>query len=258
MSDVTNTINHQAVYGNSNVTQAQEASKNEKTNKSIYGKSVGEPQLSEKAVKYYESLKSKFGNMDFVLVSKDQKAKAQANAAQYANKNKMVVLIDEEKIEKMATDESYRKKYEEIIAQSASGMSDFAKKLGESGANIKGFGMQVNDNGATSFFAVMKKSAEKSMSDQKARIDKKAAANRAAKKAEAKKEAKKAEEKRLEKHRGEDSRIKDEEDEETVTITANSMEELLQKIDDQKQLWMSDDVQTEAEKQVGQNFDFSV
>lgn len=256
MSNVNSTTNNQSVYGDSNVSQTQESQKKEKTSKSTYGKTVGEPQLSEKAAKYYESLKSKFNNMDFVLVSKDQKANAQTNAAQYANKNKMVVLIDEEKIEKMASDESYRKKYEGIISQSASGMSDFAKKLGESGANIKGFGMQVNDNGATSFFAVMKKSSEKSMSDQKTRIEKKAAANKAAKKAEAKKAAKKEEAKRLEKRRSESGKLED--DEETVTITANSIEELIQKIDDQKQLWMSDDVQTEAEKQVGQNFDFSV
>ena len=255
MSNVATTNN---TYANSAVNQTTDTAKTEQTKKkSVYGKTVGEPQLSEKAAKYYESLKSKFGNMDFVLVSKDQKANAQANAAAYANKNKMVVLIDEEKIEKMASDESYRKKYEGIIAQSAAGMSDFAKKLGESGANIKGFGMQVNDNGATSFFAVMKKSGEKSAADQKSRIEKKAAANKAAKKAEAKKAQKKAEAERLEKRRGEANKIEDDDDE-TVTLTANSMEELLQKINDQQQLWMSDDVQTEAERQVGQNFDFSV
>ena len=44
--------------------------------------------------------------------SKDMKETAKANAGQYANANKMVVLIDEEKIERMADDESYRKQYE--------------------------------------------------------------------------------------------------------------------------------------------------
>ena len=43
-----------------------------------------------------------------------------------------------------------------------------------------------------------------------------------------------------------------------MTITASSVEELLQKIQDTTQLLMSDSVQTESEKQVGQNFDFSV
>ena len=32
------------------------------------GKTIGDPQLSEKAQKYYEQLKKKFSNMDFILV----------------------------------------------------------------------------------------------------------------------------------------------------------------------------------------------
>ena len=52
----------------------------------------------------YELLQqsNRLAEIDFILVSKDQKANAQANAASYANGNKMVVLIDEEKIERMA------------------------------------------------------------------------------------------------------------------------------------------------------------
>ena len=42
----------------------------------------------------------------------------------------------------------------------------------------------------------------------------------------------------------------------TVTITASSVEELLQKIQDYMQLAKSDTVLTEAEKKVGQNIDF--
>lgn len=37
------------------------------------GKTIGNPQLSEKAQKYYEQLKKKFSNMDFILVSADKK-----------------------------------------------------------------------------------------------------------------------------------------------------------------------------------------
>ena len=80
------------------------------------GKTIGDPQLSEKAQKYYEQLRKKFSNMDFILVSADKKEEAQANAAQYANANHTVVLIDTDKIEKMAEDEAYRKKYEGIIS----------------------------------------------------------------------------------------------------------------------------------------------
>lgn len=78
-----------------------ENSKVSKTNGN-YGKTIGNAKLSEEGAKYYQELKKKYSNMDFILVSKDQKANAQANAASYANGNKMVVLIDEEKIERMA------------------------------------------------------------------------------------------------------------------------------------------------------------
>lgn len=62
-----------------------------------YGRTIGQPELSEKAAKYYEQLKKKYGNYDFILVSRDQKENAKANAAKYANGYKTVVLIDEDK-----------------------------------------------------------------------------------------------------------------------------------------------------------------
>ena len=36
-----------------------------------YGRTIGQPELSEKAAKYYEQLKKKYGNYDFILVSRD-------------------------------------------------------------------------------------------------------------------------------------------------------------------------------------------
>lgn len=123
----------------------------------VTGKTIGQPKLSENAKKYYEELKSKYQNMDFILVSNDMKEMAKANAGSFANPHKMVVLIDEEKIERMATDEQYRKQYESVIASAQNKLPELKQSLGNS-ANIKGFGMQVNDNGASSFFAVMDKS----------------------------------------------------------------------------------------------------
>ena len=148
-----------------------ENSKVSKTNGN-YGKTIGNAKLSEEGAKYYQELKKKYSNMDFILVSKDQKANAQANAASYANGNKMVVLIDEEKIERMATDENYRKQYEGIIKNAASGLSQLKSQIESSGQsqNVVGYGMKVNDGGTASFFAVLKKSS----ADQKARIEKKA------------------------------------------------------------------------------------
>ncbi len=242
-------------------TQTQAGSEVDSTKKktNVRGKTIGNPQLSEKAAKYYEELKRKYSGMDFILVSEDQKAAARAQAGKYANPNKMVVLIDEEKIERMAEDESYRKQYESVIANASSGMSKMAKSLsGKTNANIKGFGMEVKDNGLTSFFAVL----DKSSAAQKARIEKKAAEKKEARKAEKKKAAKQEQEERLEKSR--QARAEKAEagrpgnDGDTVTITANSMEELIQKINDYMYMGMSDRIQTEEEKQVGQGFDYSI
>ena len=36
--------------------------------KEVSGKTIGNPKLSEKAARYYEQLKKKFSNMDFILV----------------------------------------------------------------------------------------------------------------------------------------------------------------------------------------------
>ena len=143
-----------AVYSKSETTKTDETSGKKK----VSGQTIGNPKLSEKASKYYEQLKKKYSNMNFILVSEDQKENAKANAAGYANSNNMVVLIDEDKIERMASDENYRKQYEGIIANAASGISQLASSLSATGTSVKGFGMQVNDNGTASYFAVLEKS----------------------------------------------------------------------------------------------------
>ena len=239
-----------AVYFKSETTKTDETSGKKK----VSGQTIGNPQLSEKASKYYEQLKKKYSNMNFILVSEDQKENAKANAAGYANSNNMVVLIDEDKIERMASDENYRKQYEGIIANAASGISQLASSLSATGTSVKGFGMQVNDNGTASYFAVL----EKSSAAQKERIEKKAAEKKKAKKAAEKKAEKKKNQERLEKKRKETGDVDDTDDTETVTVTASSIEELLEKIKDQEQLFRSDTVRTAQEKNVGQNVDFSV
>lgn len=103
----------------------------------VNGQTIGNPRLSEKASKYYDQLKKKYSNMNFILVSEDQKEYAKAQASNYANANNMVVLIDEDKIERMAEDENYRKQYEAIIANAASGISRLKSSLESSGANVK-------------------------------------------------------------------------------------------------------------------------
>ena len=211
----------------------------------VPGRTIGQAKLSENAKKYYEELKAKYKDMDFILVSKDMKEVAKANAGKYANPNKMVVLIDEEKIERMAADEQFRKQYESVIASAQKKIPELQQALGKS-PNIQGFGMQVNDNGKASFFAVMNKSFQ----DQAARLEKQRAEKKEEKKAAEKKAEKKEREEKLEEKRLKNKGTKEE------VITADSIEELLRKIDDYNYSQMSDTVKTDAEKYVGTVIDF--
>lgn len=212
---------------------------------SVSGRTIGQPKLSEKAKEYYEELKSKYKDMDFILVSKDMKEMAKANAGSFANPNKMVVLIDEEKIERMATDEQYRKQYESVIASAQKKLPQLQQALSSS-SNVKGFGMQVNDGDKASFFAVM----QKSFDDQAARLEKQRAEKKEEKKAAEKKAEKKEREERLE-----EKRLQKKEAQEVI-ITADSIEELKKKVEDYNYTYMADSVKTEAEKYLGTVIDF--
>lgn len=258
-TEVSTAAGYTAAAGYDKTVQNTKTSKEHQTaavkkSKVTNARTIGEPELSEKAQKYYDQLRKKYGNMDFILVSKDMKQQAQANAGRFANPNRMVVLIDEEKIEKMAEDESFRKQYEGIIASAANKMPQIAKSLGANADSVKGYGMQVDKSGTATFFAVI----DKSLASQKSRIEK-----NAAKKAEAKKQDKKA----AEKKRAEDKRAQKAEDEkkahkkeddQTIRVEASSMEELLRKINDTIFALRSDSARTEQERKLGQNFDYSI
>ena len=207
--------------------KANKADKTDRTGKTgtVTGRTIGNPKLSEKAAKYYEELKRKYSNMDFILVSEDQKEKARAQAGSYANASKMVVLIDEDKIERMAEDENYRRQYEAIIANAGSGIA------------------------------------------QKELIEKKREKAAEEKKAEARRAQKEAQEKRIrdgknqrDEHATERVNKTDEASEadweNTVTITASSIGELLKKISDYQQNERMNTVQTKEERLVGGHIDY--
>lgn len=255
-------------YGTQETKQSESAKKAESTKGSAnYGKCVGQPKLSEKAQKYYEELKAKYKDMDFVLVSKDMKETAKANAAGYANPHRMVVLIDEEKIERMATDEKFRSQYEGLIASAQKNIPELKQKLG-SLENVKGYGMQVGDDGRASFFAVMKKSNDQ----MNARAAKKREEKKAQKKAEEKKNAEKLAEKRADRKadkKDETEKIKETEEipewkdlfgesqrDDVEILAAYSVEDLLRRVEDYNFALKSDQVRTQAELMVGNHIDF--
>jgi chemotaxis protein histidine kinase CheA len=242
----TGAVNYGSTVAAEQTAKTDKAAKTEKTGK-ITGRTVGRPELSEKAAKYYEQLKSKFGNMEFVLVSKDMKEQAEANAASYANSSKTVVLIDEEKIERMAEDEKYRSQYESLISSAAANLNQIKTGLSQ-GNGVTSYGIKINDNGTASYFAVI----DKSLAAQKERIEKNAEKKAEEKKAAAKKEKEEKADK-LKDNKAEDSKKSD-----TVTVTASSVEELLKKINNVYYEALSDNVMTDDEKKVGQHFDMNV
>lgn len=220
--------------------------------KTSYGNTVGDPQLSDKAAKYYEQLKKKYSDMDFVLVSNDEVDGAEQKAAKYGNANRTLVLIDADKIEKMAEDEDYRKKYEDIIGNANSQLDQMKQSLGSMIGNVKTFGIKVDDGGNTSFFAVV----DKSLSAQKERIAKKAEQKTQQKKADAAKAAKKkAETKRKEKTQDKKSE-KILESDDVETIEASSIEDLMKKLTDRTMASLSDQARTQQEMQIGTQVDF--
>ena len=234
------------------------------------GKTIGNVSLSKEANDYLESLKKKFSNLDFIVVSEDQKKAAHANAASYGNKNKTVVLINEEKLEKMATDENYRKQYEGIIENSTKKIQAFSQQLSASGLSglVKGFGMNVtsngNDGGNSSFFAVV----DDSLALQKKRIEKKAAEKKAEKKADEKRAKEKIKEDRLEKKKEKEEGLEELKDkkaekedsfdwEKGLYLSSESPEALLNTLSDYGFKAAESRVFSKAELSLGQSVDYS-
>ena len=155
-----------------------------------------------------------------------------------------MVLIDADKSEKMAEDEDYRKKYEDVIGNANDQLSQMKETLGSMVGNVKTYGIKVDDDGNTSFFAVV----DKSLSAQEERIEK-----QSKQKAEERRENQAAAQKqRLEKNRQERNEGV------TETISAASVEELPKKLEDRYYEGLSDRVRTEREQQVGTQIDFKL
>lgn len=238
-----------AAYEKSGV-KSQEPSKTEappKTDlKEVPGRTIGSPKLSEKALKYYEELKKKYSNMDFILISPDMKEEAERNKGMYSSSKELLVLIDSDKIERMAEDEEFRKQYETILDNATSQIKVMKQSLGSNAKKVKSFGMTIDDKGLTSFFAVIDKSLEL----QRERIaDNKEESAKAAKEA--------ARKKSQEKLSGKTNEYQsDRESSDTVTVTANSWNELLNKIEKVIFSDTADSSKTESKNQIGQNIDY--
>lgn len=213
---------------------------NKKTDKVENAKNtIGKPELSKTASSYYEELKAKYGDVEFVLVDDKHTAHAKEYASNIRSDKSMIVLISESEVEAMATDEATRNKNEQLISDGLAQMPGLMEQLKESGAEVKSFGMEFNDDGTVSYFAVL----DKANAAQKERIEN----ARAEKKAEDAKNEKAVEHS--------DKSQKGHGKEHLTTVTASSMEELIKKLQNTVYEAKADSVMTEQEKMVGQHFD---
>ena len=214
---------------------------------------VGNPKLSETASTYYEELKSKHNDVEFVLVANDKKDIAKESASNIASDKSMFVLISEDEVEQMATDKDVRAKNEKLISDAKAQMPDLLEQLKKSGAEVKSFGMEFNDDGTASYFAVV----DKSMAAQKERIESNLAEKRAEKKAAAKENAaEEADTKKTDTKKSDTKRTNPKED--LTTVTASSMGELIKKLQTMAYEAHTNSVMTPQEKMVGQSFDFTI
>lgn len=146
--------------------------------------------LSSEAQKYLEGLKQKYNNVDFIVANFSTDEEAQELMAQGTKEYNCV--ITPETLEKMATDENERAKFEGIIEKAIGELPVIKEKLGEDGEKVEQLGISVNAEGEVSYFALLKESLKPSEFVERAKE------NAAEKKAEeAKKEEKEEFEKRL-------------------------------------------------------------
>lgn len=183
--------------------------------------------LSEASSNYLEELKNKYSNAEIVVVGSDQADQASEIASNVRTTKGTVIVVTEDELEKMATDEKTRAENEALLDEAMAQLPEAMKKLTESGLDVKTMGIEIKD-GTTNYFAVV----DKSLAAQKERI-------------EGKLEEKRAEQKENKK-------------EDLTKISASNLDEFIKKLEDFLYETKADNVVTEQEKLVGQSFDFSV
>lgn len=111
--------------------------------------------LSKEAKDYLNKLKEMYPDYDFIIA--DYKTDEEASEILSQGKGEMNVLITPDLLEKMATDEATRAKYEDVIAGAKDQFKEINENLTENGKSIvKALGITVNADGTVSFYANLK------------------------------------------------------------------------------------------------------
>lgn len=182
--------------------------------------------LSTKAKEYLEQLKDKFGNIEFFVANCE--SDEEMNRYFAMGKKDYTCVISSDLLEKMATDEEVRAKYEGIIDNADESIeemrAEIEEELGaEAAKQITNIGIKIDDKGVVDYFAKLKNSNDAYYAKLKEK--------RAAEKEEAKKAAEKKAEKAKKPDKAETpeaASVKN--DEEPLWIHADSQEGLIDAI----------------------------
>lgn len=227
MSKIENSYGASGYYGSQAAQKQQKSKSTKKTETAGKTNKAGQPKLSKKAQELLEKLRKTYSNMDFMVADYDRGEEAKEILSR--GTKEFSVLFSTEELEKMASDEKYEKEYMDRV-QGAVRMSEqineqfgFEAAKGKTSGEsiITKMGIAFNKDGSVDFFAELEKAGEQ----QKAMIEKSLEKRAEEKKAAAKR----------------------------TTVTASSMEELVQKIKEVD--WNKI---KETEKTEGERFDFSV
>ena len=91
--------------------------------------------LSNKAKELLKELQKTYGNMDFIIA--DYETEEEAASLLSRGTKEYSVLIDPDTLEKMASDESEKEKYINLLEKATGKLTDIKEQLKESGEEVK-------------------------------------------------------------------------------------------------------------------------
>lgn len=196
-------------------------------------------QLSDNAKALLQELKKTYNNADIYVAEYE----TEEEAAEYLSRGSkdFSVLIDPEELERMANDEEVKKQNLNLLDESLGKLSEMKDELKETGREdeVVTLGVNIGKDGQVSYFAELEKSGERTKEFVNKMLEDK---KEAAKEAEADKTGKAQD-------------IYNYEHSKRATVSANSVEELLEQIKNFN--W--DNVKEETSIPMpGKNFDFTV
>jgi hypothetical protein len=221
-------------------TGVSQETKTEETKKNT----TGQVKLSAAAQELLEKIKEKYGNMDVFVA--DYSSDEEASRIMSRGTREYSVLFTPDELEKMAQDEDYASQQLDALDNAVNMGDELKEKYSlESALNQDGdskvvtrFGITINGDGTTSFFAQLEELTAK----QKERLE-----EAKEKKAEEAEDDEKTEEEKIA------DKYRRPEEKKTTTLTAGSLEELMQQIEELD--WST---VKEGDKNEGPRFDFTV